>query len=97
MKKWANTKCPPSKDRTNKALLRKYEGPFKILAKVAYILALTATMKIHPVVHVSMFKRYHLHSDEPSRESSRTPTLVFNHSINASGRSKSTGWSRRRG
>ncbi|KAL8171376.1 hypothetical protein V2J09_023180 [Rumex salicifolius] len=67
--------------QVSKGLLRRYEGPFQILAKVgkvAYNLALPDSLKVHPVVHVSMLKPYHFDLDEPSRgESSRAPTLMF--------------------
>ncbi|KAL8139719.1 LOW QUALITY PROTEIN: hypothetical protein V2J09_005740 [Rumex salicifolius] len=78
MKKWADTKQRPSEYRVNKGLLRKYEGSFKILAnvEVAHKLALPATMKTHPVVHMIMLKSYHLDQDERiPGESLRVPTL----------------------
>ncbi|KAL8143493.1 LOW QUALITY PROTEIN: hypothetical protein V2J09_016525 [Rumex salicifolius] len=94
MKKWADTRRHPLEFRVgdlsmmkllpqqlNKGLLRRYEGPFEILAKVgkvAYKLALPDSLKVHPVVHMSMLKPYHPDPDEPSRgESLRAPTLMF--------------------
>jgi Chromo (CHRromatin Organisation MOdifier) domain len=48
-------------DERAKKLLAKYIGPFTIVKKnsdVSYVLELPATLKIHPVFHVSLLKKY---------------------------------------
>ncbi|CAH9095580.1 unnamed protein product [Cuscuta europaea] len=64
----------------HKGLVRRYEGPFPIIAKVgkvSYKLDLPSTLKIHPVFHVSMLKPYHGDEEDPSRGlSSRAPPVV---------------------
>ena len=61
-------------------LVRKYEGPFKIVAKVgkiSYRLELPPHFKIHPVFHASVLKPYHEDKDDPSRnKSQRAPITV---------------------
>ncbi|KAL7090233.1 hypothetical protein ACP275_12G027500 [Erythranthe tilingii] len=61
----------------HKGLLRRYEGPFPVIAKVGkvlYRLELPSSLKIHPVFHVSMLKPYHEDKEDPSRgESHRAP------------------------
>ncbi|XP_070006837.1 uncharacterized protein LOC142162170 [Nicotiana tabacum] len=61
-------------------LIRKYEGPFKIVAKVGkiiYKLYMTSHPKIYPVFHAIMLKPYHEDKDDPSRgQSSRAPMTI---------------------
>lgn len=61
-------------------LIRKYEGPFKIVAKVgkiSYKLDIRSYLKIYHVFHASMLKPYHKDKDDPSRgQSSRAPITI---------------------
>ena len=61
-------------------LVRKYEGPFKIVAKVgktSYKLELPPHLRIHPVFLASVLKTYHEDKDDPSRnKSQRAPITV---------------------
>lgn len=61
-------------------LVRKYEGPFKIVAKVgkiSYKLELLPHFKIHPVFHASVLKPYHEDKEDPNRNrSQRAPITV---------------------
>ncbi|XP_070004109.1 uncharacterized protein [Nicotiana sylvestris] len=61
-------------------LIRKCEGPFKIVAKVgkiSYKLDVTSYLKIYPVFHANMLKPYHEDNDDPSRgQSSRAPMTI---------------------
>ena len=50
--------------------VRKYWGPVPVIAKVgkvAYKIAPSIGMKIHPVIHVSNLKPYHLNMEDLSR------------------------------
>ena len=64
----------------HKGLIRKYEGPFEIVKRVgrsAYQLDLPSRLKIHPVVHVSLWKEYHEDKDDERRNiSKRAPPAV---------------------
>ncbi|KAK2966295.1 hypothetical protein RJ640_018106 [Escallonia rubra] len=66
--------------KVHKGLIRKYEGPFPIVAKVgkvSYRLELPPKLKIHPVFHVSLLKPHYDDKEDPSRgESHRAPTAV---------------------
>ncbi|KAK2969168.1 hypothetical protein RJ640_009927 [Escallonia rubra] len=66
--------------KVHKGLIRKYEGPFPIVAKVgkvSYRLELQPRLKIHPVFHVSSLKPHYVDKEDPSRgESHRAPTAV---------------------
>ncbi|KAI3462633.1 hypothetical protein Pfo_019296 [Paulownia fortunei] len=61
----------------HKGLVRRYEGPFPIVAKVgkvSYRIDLPSSLKIHPVFHVSILKPYHGDEEDPSRgQSHRAP------------------------
>ncbi|XP_070045067.1 uncharacterized protein [Nicotiana tomentosiformis] len=61
-------------------LIRKYEGPFNIVAKVGKIsikLDMPSYLKIYPVFHASMLKPYHEDKDDPSRgQSSQAPMTI---------------------
>ncbi|KAL7114912.1 hypothetical protein ACP275_04G150700 [Erythranthe tilingii] len=64
----------------HRGLIRRYEGPFPVVAKigkVSYRLDLPSTLKIHHVFHVSMLKPYHVDERDPSRGySHRAPPVV---------------------
>ncbi|KAG8376910.1 hypothetical protein BUALT_Bualt09G0113300 [Buddleja alternifolia] len=64
----------------HKGLVRKYEGPYPVVAKVgkvSYRLDLPSTLKIHPVFHVSMLRLYQGDEEDPSRgESHQAPPVV---------------------
>ena len=54
-------------------LVRKYEGPFNIVAKVgkiSYKLEFPPHFKIHPVFHASVLKPYHEDKEDPHRNRS---------------------------
>ncbi|KAK2967355.1 hypothetical protein RJ640_026369 [Escallonia rubra] len=66
--------------KVHKGLIRRYEGPFPIVAKVgkvSYRLELPPRLKIHPVFHVSLLKPHYEDKEDPSRgKSHRAPTAV---------------------
>ena len=56
--------------RKDQRLVRKYEGPVKVLKKIgatSYKVALPTWMKIHPVIHVSNLKSYHPDPNDDQR------------------------------
>ncbi|XP_075077299.1 uncharacterized protein LOC142164033 [Nicotiana tabacum] len=61
-------------------LIRKYEGPFKIVSKVgkiSYKLDMPSYLKIYLVFHASMLNPYHEDKDDPSRSQlSRAPITI---------------------
>ena len=60
--------------------MQKYEGPFKIVAKVgktSYKLELPPHLRIHPVFLASVLKTYHEDKDDPSQnKSQRAPITI---------------------
>ncbi|XP_049397431.1 uncharacterized protein LOC125861617 [Solanum stenotomum] len=60
-------------------LVRKYEGPFKIIAKVgkiSYKVELPPHFKIHPVFHASVLKPYHEDKEDTSRNQPRRAPIT---------------------
>ncbi|XP_076888046.1 uncharacterized protein LOC143538355 [Bidens hawaiensis] len=66
--------------KVHKGLVRRYEGPFPVVArvgKVSYHFQLPSKLKIHPVFHVSFLKPYHADLEDLERGvSKRAPTAV---------------------
>ena len=57
----------------------KYEGPFKIVAKVgkiSYMLELLPHIKIHMVSHARVLKPYHEDNEDPSRNRSQWASIT---------------------
>ncbi|XP_012458151.1 uncharacterized protein LOC105778935 [Gossypium raimondii] len=53
----------------HKGLVRRYEGPFKVVkrvGKVAYKLELPAKLKVYPAFHISMLKPFHGDQEDPN-------------------------------
>jgi hypothetical protein len=66
-----------STDRPSVKLSHKVLGPYKVMEKVgthAFRLELPKSMKIHPVFHVMLLKKFH--SDPHSREPAQPPPIV---------------------
>ncbi|KAL3535721.1 hypothetical protein ACH5RR_004182 [Cinchona calisaya] len=63
--------------KVHKGLLRRYEGPFKVLrrvGKVAYKVEFPPKLKLHTVFHMSLLKPYHGDEEDLNRElSQRAP------------------------
>jgi len=60
-------------------LVRKYEGPFKIIAKVgkiSYKVELPPHFKIHPVFHASVLKPYYEDKEDTSRNQPRRAPIT---------------------
>lgn len=79
------TKCSTDKlrrfnrvQRAHKGLLRRYEGPMPIIArvgKVSYKLQLPHWLRnIHPVWNASSLKPYHADQEDPARSTSTRPS-----------------------
>ncbi|KAI3470809.1 hypothetical protein Pfo_027472 [Paulownia fortunei] len=88
MKKWADERRRPQEfnigDQAlrdmHKGLVRRYDGPFSIVAKVgkvSYRVDLPSSLKIHHVFHISILKPYHEDKEDPNRgQSHRAPPVV---------------------
>ena len=64
--------------RTDTRLLRRYEGPVPIIAKVgkvAYKIQLPDWLHIHPIMHVSCLKPFHKDSVDPERQNDQRPPM----------------------
>ncbi|WCJ29455.1 hypothetical protein M5689_011090 [Euphorbia peplus] len=63
----------------DRRLVRKYEGPIAVLAKVgpvSYKLDLPSWMTVHPVFHVSNLKPYHPDQSDDQRNKSTRPPIT---------------------
>ncbi|KAK9004982.1 hypothetical protein V6N11_042432 [Hibiscus sabdariffa] len=66
------------KPGVHKGLVRRYEGPFKIVKRVsavAYKLELPSKLRVHPVFHVSMLKSFHSDGEDPDRGKSHRASI----------------------
>ena len=64
--------------RTDTRLLRRYEGPVPVIAKVgkvAYKVQLPEWLQIHPVMHVSCLKPFYKDLEDPSRQIDQRPPM----------------------
>ena len=61
--------------------MRKYEGFFKIVAKVgkiSYMFVLPPHIKIHKVFHARVLKPYHENKEDPKRNRSQWAPITIN-------------------
>ena len=66
------------RSRKDQRLVRKYEGPVKVLKKIgatSYRVALPTWMKIHSVIHVSNLKPYHPDPDDNQQNVITRPSI----------------------
>ena len=71
---------PIDKQRPTKKFTSKYVGPYKVLEKLsttAYKLELPASMKMHPVFHVSLIKPYKGNPAEFNRQTPPPPEVII--------------------
>ena len=74
-----NIETPVDKQHSTRKLSPRYCGPYTIIEKISplvYKLELPATLRIHPVFHISMLKTYHEDASEFERQT--LPLLIEN-------------------
>src|ERR1035441_8398751 len=79
----ANIRLATNVKRPSHKLLHQSLGPYKVvkvISDVAYKLNLPATLKIHPVFHVSLLTRYHASDPDifPNQVTPPPPPTVVN-------------------
>jgi transposase InsO family protein len=78
----AHLSPPTEKQRPLKKLQPKYIGPYeieKVISTTAYKLKLPHDLKMHPVFHISLLKRYHQEAPEkfPHRRRDPPPPVIY--------------------
>ena len=66
--------------RPSKKLQPKYIGPyevFEVISPVTYKLKLSDNLKIHPVFHISLLKKYHENTEEFSGRVIKPPPPII--------------------
>jgi len=68
-------------ESVHRGLIPKYDGHFEVVKRVgaiAYKLKLPERLQIHPTVHVSFLKPYHVDEQDPTRnEARRAPPTIM--------------------